>query len=511
MSLSDEAKTRILGPAAEGAEALQQGSDEKAAKEEAAHPDAWTLEDISDVLAGDYQRTTPTYLTRADGVPLIYAGKMHSLYGESESGKSWVALVAAVEVLACGGRVLFIDFESDRGTVINRLRKLGASPDALRERFGYTRPDVSPEMVPGNFRELVSGNWQLVIIDGVTEALTVLALSGRDEDDVARFKRQLMRPFAEAGAAVVTVDHVTKSKDDRGRFALGSQHKLAALDGAAYVVEPGKAPLLAGTRGEAVLRVAKDREGYVREHSGAYRHGDRTQEAARIVLDETGASVVVSIAIPSNVDAATGEVKPFRPTGAMERASRVIERIPGIGVTALRTELGIRPATVTTALDMLVADDYLGRETIANGSATRTRLTSLKPYREADDPHSDSYVWEPVEGSVTGTAPPSIDGGERAEPATGNTHLARSGNRFGNGRNGLRPAETSGTGESKNGPDVTRERAGTGEGVTPASADLCETCGAERCGHYRPLREPVDISAELADAAEWGDRNDVRA
>ena len=36
---------------------------------------------------------------------------------------------------------------------------------------------------------------------------------------------------------MLLVDHVTKSKDDRGRYAIGAQAKLAGIDGAAYSVK----------------------------------------------------------------------------------------------------------------------------------------------------------------------------------------------------------------------------------------------------------------------------------
>jgi hypothetical protein len=57
---------------------------------------AWDPEPLDDVLSGDYEPEKTVILVRADGVALLYAGKTHSFSGESESGKSWLALLAAL-------------------------------------------------------------------------------------------------------------------------------------------------------------------------------------------------------------------------------------------------------------------------------------------------------------------------------------------------------------------------------------------------------------------------------
>ena len=60
-----------------------------------------------------------------------------------------------------------------------------------------------------------------------------LAAEGKDENevgDVLTFFRERLRPFPEAGAAVLIAYHVTKSTETRGRWARGSGAKLARYD-----------------------------------------------------------------------------------------------------------------------------------------------------------------------------------------------------------------------------------------------------------------------------------------
>ena len=72
------------------------------------------------------------------------------------------------------------------------------------------------------------------------------------------------RWLARTGAAVVLVDHVTKSQEGRGRWAIGSERKLWGLDGAAYGFE-SLVPFGRGKTGLVKITVAKDRCGHIRQ------------------------------------------------------------------------------------------------------------------------------------------------------------------------------------------------------------------------------------------------------
>ena len=48
----------------------------------------------------------PSALTRSDGATLIYQGRFNTLYGETGMGKTWIAIMAAIQQQRAGGRVL---------------------------------------------------------------------------------------------------------------------------------------------------------------------------------------------------------------------------------------------------------------------------------------------------------------------------------------------------------------------------------------------------------------------
>jgi len=61
----------------------------------------------------------------------------------------------------------------------------------------------------------------------------------------------------------LTIDHVTKSKDTRGNYAIGAQAKRADIDGVAVSVAVEQ-PFGRGIDGALSLTVTKDRPGFVR-------------------------------------------------------------------------------------------------------------------------------------------------------------------------------------------------------------------------------------------------------
>lgn len=277
----------------------------------AASESSWAPQDIRAALGDGAEPEQTALLTRSDGVSLLYPGKTHWFMGESESGKSWVALIATAETLNAGGTALFVDFESELTTIGRRLLALGVPLDVLAERFVYVRPAESPgngnDAAESAFAAVLERAYDVAVVDGITDALMLFGHDMNQATDVADFIRAVPRRIADTtGAAVVCVDHVVKSNDARGRFAIGSQHKLAGLSGAAYVVEPADGGIAPGRAGTLVLRVSKDRPGWVRQHGGEYRKGDRTQEVARVALDSTGDGTTFAVLTPETVDDATG-------------------------------------------------------------------------------------------------------------------------------------------------------------------------------------------------------------
>jgi len=310
----------------------------------------WAPISLAALLAGELPEDPPTLLRRADGIHLLYPAKIHALSGEPEAGKGWLVLHAAEQVLAAGGRVVYIDFEDSPRTIVARLLALGAKPEAIIERFAYLRPD---EPLDEAGRAALNAACRpaptLAVLDGMTEALALHGLDLRDNGDVAGWINRFPRPLARLGAAVVTVDHVVKDREGRGRYAIGAQHKLAGVD-VAYTLEVIEA-FGRNRSGRSKVLVAKDRHGHIREHATAGRIADLTLES------HADGRVTVTLTTPEAQDAAT-----FRPTVLMERVAAALEQTPGLSKRAVRTAVKGKNDTVDFALEVLVAEGYVSTQ-----------------------------------------------------------------------------------------------------------------------------------------------------
>ncbi|WP_075662256.1 AAA family ATPase [Streptomyces acidiscabies] len=242
-------------------------------------PRTWGAQDLRSVLDGSYRPPQPTVGRRDDGVGLFYPGRMNSVASESEAGKTWFALIACLQEMNDGHHVLYLDFEDDAGGVVGRLLCLGANPADVLEYFHYVRPENSPSDIDLiDLAAVLDAEPTLAIVDGVTEGMSLFGLELKDNTDIAKFGRMLLRPLTNAGAAVVTLDHVVKSSENRGRYSIGGVHKLNGLNGVMYMLE-NRRPFGIGVTGKSTIRVAKDRPGQIRKNglphsSGMHWYGD---------------------------------------------------------------------------------------------------------------------------------------------------------------------------------------------------------------------------------------------
>lgn len=327
----------------------------------------WAPVDLLPVLAGDRLDDPPSILERSDGEYLLYAGKSHAISAESESGKTLLAERIACELMAAGQTVTLIDFEDGPGTAVSRLLALGALPAQIGERFHYVRPDEPLTERAWSELESALGASALVVIDGVTEGLTMHGLDLRDNTDIAKWLELLIRPLQRRGAAVLQLDHVTKDREGRGRYAIGAQHKLAGID-VAYslrVLEPfGR-----GVSGSVRVDVEKDRPGHLR----ALAEGKWL--ATMRVESKPDGKLAISLERP---EAGSGI---FRPTVLMERVSRALEAEPGLTTNAIKGAVTGKAETVSLAIEMLVSEGFVRVE--QDGQARRHH--SVRPFSEGEE------------------------------------------------------------------------------------------------------------------------------
>lgn len=334
-------------------------------EEEEQEVTGWESVNIAKIIAEGCRIEPPTLGARIDEKCLFYAGKLHALNGEPESGKSWLAQHTTVQAVTAGLHVCYFDFEDSPAGVIGRLISLGADPTDLINRFTYINPSgpFTPQAVAVVRQRFTTHRPALAVIDGMNEAMTTLELDPDSTKDTAKFFRVLPRRLASVGSAVISVDHVVKSHEERGRWAIGSQHKMAALSGAAYTVEAVQ-PFGRNKAGLARVTVTKDRPGWIRQHAAG--------------------AVIAEFHVVSDGEKVTAELRPpsgigeggFRPTVAMARISGVLEHGPALSKNSLYAAVRGKKEAFGLAVELLIAEGFVGTR--------RTGQTvyhySLKPF-----------------------------------------------------------------------------------------------------------------------------------
>lgn len=359
-------------------------------------------ETIASILDGDFTRPEATELLRSDGQGLLYPGKVHSFIGEPGAGKTWLALIAILRALQAGDEAMYIDWEDSVETAILRLTALGATrQQVMPDRFHYITPGMSAKggSVPDAIIE-VAKRCRLVVIDSVGEAMADVGVTQNDDDAVALWGRRVPRSLARTGATVVTLDHVPKDKEKRGHWAIGSQRKLAAIDGAAYGVTT-VVPFSRSKEGIVKITVAKDRPGtFPRGSAVAIMEMRPAGDGIHFTLKKDGG------------DMDDGK---WRPTHLMERVSRYVEAAGDEAPSGrqILADVGGKTDHLRVALSALVEDGHLvveRREGRGGGQVYRCE----RPFRDALDEGLDLPISEPrptapnrAPGAVHETAPPT--------------------------------------------------------------------------------------------------------
>jgi hypothetical protein len=223
---------------------------------------SWIPKQIGELELED--EPVPSMLRREDGNCLLYAGKINAIFGESESGKTWLALEAIRQELAKNNIVFYLDFEDSARGILNRLKTMRVPVEKFKF-FRYANPDSRLELGVGELMktEIMAYLPSLIVVDGVNAAMNLMGLDLEKNKDATAFSQTILKPLRVGGAGILTIDHVTKSKDNRGNYAIGAQAKRADIDGAAFAVSVAM-PFGRGIDGALEITCTKDRPGFVR-------------------------------------------------------------------------------------------------------------------------------------------------------------------------------------------------------------------------------------------------------
>lgn len=323
----------------------------RAASREAAAPadaeDAgasWTPVDLAEVVSRGYDPPSPDLLRTSDGVrALLYRGCINGVHGDSGIGKSWLAHAAVAQVLDAGERAMIIDYESNAGEVIARLDALGVPQAAMLERLTYLHPDEpATEEVVGSVIEQCQGV-ALVVVDSLGEAFGVEGVDENSDAEVGPWLRRVPRRIAEAGPAVLLIDHATKAKENP-LHPSGSKRKRAAITGASYLVTARSVPTREAP-GTLTVTCAKDRHGH-------WRRGEVAVTADITPYPDDGVTVNLHASSPG---------MPSEDDRVLIVAKRLVEFVNAEGGGLSTNEL-IKRAPITGATDLKKAGlDYAVR------------------------------------------------------------------------------------------------------------------------------------------------------
>ncbi len=353
--------------------------------------------DIGPVLSGDARPIEPMYGAREDGQAILYPGKLHTIAGESEAGKTWFCAAIIDSEIRAGHHVVIIDPEDDAVGWIGRLTILStADRTRIADHVTYVQPE---EPMPGaGWRSLqpilIRHRPTVIILDGITAAMSLHGLDPLSNADVARFGAEVLRPLTRSGAAVLVTDHVPKA-GAAGRYAIGAAHKLNGVDGAAFMLE-AKRPFAVGVEGRSTLLIAKDRPGQLRRHGRPSKDGlTWWGDVVMSSFEERYVQLGIKPPPPPEEVAAMSE-RP-RPTIIMERVSKALEKVADpVTMRDLRARVQGKALTIDQAVACLVDEGFIAIE--VKGISKRHR--SVRPFRVKDDQGPPSE--DPEEGREDG-------------------------------------------------------------------------------------------------------------
>lgn len=334
----------------------------------------WRPVDVRAVLAGDVSPLESTQLARADGVCLLYPGRVHDFHGPPEVLKSWLAQVAAAEALRAGGSALYIDFEGEARDVVGHLRLLGVNDEDLVDRLLYVRPEepFGDEARIALLSKLAKRRPAITVLDGVNNAMAASGFEPNSNLDVRKWWERLVRPVQLCtDGATVLVDHVAKDSESRGQWAVGAGQKLAGIDGASFgfsLVQPfGR-----GRTGIARILLHKDRPGRLRGEQGA----DKEIARLRLVSHDDG---MVSYELHRPADPAAPPGTAWQPTTLMQRVSETLEEAHDpLSKAQIEAKVEGRREYIRKALIALIEGGFVS---VVKGPRNGILHRSDKPFR----------------------------------------------------------------------------------------------------------------------------------
>jgi hypothetical protein len=161
---------------------------------------------------------------------LLYPGARTLLSGETESLKTWLALILAKAEMDIELPVGWVDLDAmGAAAIVERLRALGVSDEQTRRHFLYFQPDqrLAGEALRDVCAEMAERRARLLVVDSFNPMLRLHGLDPNVTSDIEAFWQEVADPITRAGAAPALLDHVVKNREGRGKYAYGSERKAS--------------------------------------------------------------------------------------------------------------------------------------------------------------------------------------------------------------------------------------------------------------------------------------------
>jgi hypothetical protein len=299
---------------------------------------------------------------------LLYPGKRTLLSGETESLKTWLALILAKAEMDAGFPVAWVDVDAmGSGELLARLRALGV-PDYVVDRlFAYYEPaeQLIGDVLAEVRAHIVERGIRLFVIDAFNPMLSLHGLDPSSTPDVETFWREVATPLTTAGAAPTMLDHVVKNPDSRGKYSYGSERKASGA-----IVHVGfklLEPFARSTTGRALLTTHKDRPGYLPRPA-----------IGRLVLASDGEQVAYTLEADRS---RSGDA--FRPTHVIEKISTFLEtQDEPVTRREIERQVDGKAEAKRIAIDVLVNEGFARQ---MDGPNRSKLVEHVRPYRETDD------------------------------------------------------------------------------------------------------------------------------
>lgn len=233
--------------------------DRERAMDEVAATFEWT--DLS--VDWDTLPPQPELLARVDGSCALYPGQRNFVAGHTESGKSWLLLMAVAQEVHAGRPVVWFDHENGEHVIQDRLRALGLTEDQVKTfvKYAFLTMPLPPAMAAEMATKLAAEGARLMVVDALTPVAAAMGLdtNGGDTGAVEEVFATVLDPWAQAGLAATILDNTPRANKFE---TLGSQHKSAGIGGVVLAVV-AEERFSRGKAGLSGIYVVKDRTGSV--------------------------------------------------------------------------------------------------------------------------------------------------------------------------------------------------------------------------------------------------------